>query len=175
MWGDKDTFDLFQTRERIDLYVKSQSYQERVKRILLSNLTGVIIPAGGPRLVTNLLVTLKVLREHHKSQLPVEVMWQGAGEMDDKTWGSINERFLPIRGVDIQKTPHPVPGLHHKQVHNRPHAPSDRLHAPSDLFRLRHCVINYPPHHQKHTSEELHWKGLFTVDFGVPTCPDDGC
>ena len=157
----------------------------------MADLTGIVIPAGGPRLVTNLLVTLKVrrggggplhrtaphcraqrqaahgdgrlislpacflpacflpacflpacflpacplpaygvgrltrlpppclpspqvLREHHKSTLPVEVMWQGAGEMDNKTWGSINSTFTPIRGVDITTFPHPVPGMHRK-------------------------------------------------------------
>ena len=85
-----------------------------MKRILASNLTGIIIPAGGPRLVTNLLVTLKVLREHHRSTLPVEVMWQGGGEMDNKTWASIQKQFGPIRGVDIQSTAHPVKGLHRK-------------------------------------------------------------
>jgi len=79
-----------------------------------ANLTGIIIPAGGPLLVTNLLVTLKVLRGLHLSQMPVEVMWQGAAEMDNETWNNIEERFAPIRGVDIQSCPHPVPGLHHK-------------------------------------------------------------
>ena len=77
-----------------------------------ANLTGIIIPAGGSRLVTNLLVTLKVLRDHHMSPLPVEVMWQGPAEMDSSTWTSIKDKFAPIRGVDIQSTPHPVPGLH---------------------------------------------------------------
>jgi len=69
-------------------------------------------PAGGPRLVTNLLVTLKTLREHHRSQLPIEVMWQSAREMDRTTWGSIKGRFEPIRGVDITKAAHPIKGLH---------------------------------------------------------------
>ena len=101
-------------RAAIKAHVDSPEYQARLKRILTSNLTGIIIPAGGPRLVTNLLVTLKVLREHHKSSLPVEVMWQGKGEMDDNTWASIEKRFGPIRGIDIQSTPHPVKGLHRK-------------------------------------------------------------
>ena len=101
-------------RERIDQYVKSKAYQDRVKRIMKANLTGIIIPAGGSRLVTNLLVTLKVLREHHKSQIPIEVMWQGAAEMDSKTWDGIKDKFSPIRGVDITKEAHPVPGLQRK-------------------------------------------------------------
>ena len=101
-------------RERIDQYVKSKAYQARANRIMKANLTGIVIPAGGSRLVTNLLVTLKVLREHHKSQIPIEVMWQGPEEMDIKTWASIKEKFAPIRGVDITKEAHPVPGLQRK-------------------------------------------------------------
>ena len=46
----------------MDRHVKSSSYQARTQSILDRNLTGIIIPAGGPRLVTNLLVTLKVRR-----------------------------------------------------------------------------------------------------------------
>ncbi|GAX76848.1 hypothetical protein CEUSTIGMA_g4294.t1 [Chlamydomonas eustigma] len=95
-------------------YVLSTEYQARVKTIMGANLTGIIIPAGGPKLVTNLLVTLKVLRGYHKSKLPVEVMWQSADEMDTKTWQKIQSLFSPIRGIDISTTPHPVPGLHRK-------------------------------------------------------------
>ena len=53
----------------------------------------------------------QVLRKHFKSNLPVEVMWQGPREMDDATWAFISGKFAPIRGIDITKTPHPVPGL----------------------------------------------------------------
>lgn len=51
-------------RARISAYILSQEYKDRVKRIIAANLTGVIIPAGGVRYTTNLLVTLKVRLIH---------------------------------------------------------------------------------------------------------------
>ncbi|KXZ49784.1 hypothetical protein GPECTOR_19g235 [Gonium pectorale] len=42
---------------------------------------GILIPAGGPRLLTNLVVLLRVLRLHLNCSLPVEVAWAGPGEM----------------------------------------------------------------------------------------------
>ncbi|GAX76846.1 hypothetical protein CEUSTIGMA_g4292.t1 [Chlamydomonas eustigma] len=98
-------------RKAIDVYVNSSEYKDRVIKILNANMTGIVIPAGGPQLLTNMLVTLKVLREHHKSSLPVEVMWQGASEMEDLTWSHIESLFSPVKGVNVQKFPHPVPSL----------------------------------------------------------------
>ncbi|GFR44947.1 hypothetical protein Agub_g6038, partial [Astrephomene gubernaculifera] len=44
--------------------------------------------------------------------LPVEVAWQGSGEMDAATWASLERHFAPLRGINVRDTPHPVRGLH---------------------------------------------------------------
>ena len=44
---------------RIRKYVKSQPFRDRMKGIMEANLTGFVIPAGGLRYTTNLLVTLQ--------------------------------------------------------------------------------------------------------------------
>ncbi|GAX81590.1 hypothetical protein CEUSTIGMA_g9018.t1 [Chlamydomonas eustigma] len=97
---------------RIQNYVKSADFKLRQARITESNLTGIIIPAGGRVYNTNALVTLRVLRINLRCRLPVELMWLGAGEGSKKRWRSIERLFSPIRGVDLTKERHPVPGLH---------------------------------------------------------------
>ena len=54
--------DRAEIHSRIRKYIQSQAYKDRVKRIMDSNLTGLVIPAGGLRYTTNLLVTLKASR-----------------------------------------------------------------------------------------------------------------
>ncbi|GAX76845.1 hypothetical protein CEUSTIGMA_g4291.t1 [Chlamydomonas eustigma] len=97
---------------KIRQHISSPEYLKRVAEIKDKNLTGIIIPAGGTRYLANLIVTLKVLRDHFKTKLHVEVMWQGGQEMKSATWGAIQTAFPPIRGVDIWKVPHPVPDMH---------------------------------------------------------------
>ena len=99
-------------RSRLREHIASHAYKERASQILKANTTGILIPAGGAKLTTNLLITLRVLRHHLKSTLPIEVMWQSKDEMDNFTWSNISEDFEPIRGIDISSTPHPVPNLH---------------------------------------------------------------
>ena len=41
-------------------HIGSPLYTERVERIKAANLTGIIVPSGGARMMTNLLVSLKV-------------------------------------------------------------------------------------------------------------------
>jgi hypothetical protein len=101
-------------RSRIRSHMSSRAYQDRVDAIIKANTTGIVIPAGGSQLITNMLVTLKVVRHHLNSSLPIEIMWQSKDEMDDRSWDHIQEEFMPIRGVDISSIPHPVPGLHSK-------------------------------------------------------------
>ncbi|PNH05653.1 hypothetical protein TSOC_008058 [Tetrabaena socialis] len=91
----------------------------RAAAIAASGARGILINAGGSRYLTNLVVTLKVLRHHFNCSLPVEVMWQGPAEMDAATWASLQRSFGPLRGVDVQATPHPVEGLHGKRVDAR--------------------------------------------------------
>jgi hypothetical protein len=101
-------------RARIKSHVSSRAYKDRVDAIIKANTTGILIPAGGSQLITNALVTLKVVRHHLNSSLPIEIMWQSKDEMDSRSWDRIREEFKPIRGVDISSIPHPVPGLHSK-------------------------------------------------------------
>lgn len=51
-------------------------HQARAARIAAHGGRGLLIPAGGPRYTSNLLVTLHVLRRHLRCTLPVEVAWQ---------------------------------------------------------------------------------------------------
>lgn len=98
----------------IRAYVRSPEYEARVREILAANITGIVIPAGGPRLTASLLVTLHALRHDYGCGLPVEVMWQNDVEMDNATWAQIMREFGPIRGINLQHAQHPVPGLHTK-------------------------------------------------------------
>ena len=49
-----------QVLTRIRAHLASDAYRRRVSQIEAANLTGILIPAGGSRYMTNLLVTLKV-------------------------------------------------------------------------------------------------------------------
>ncbi len=45
---------------RLQEYVRSPQYQDRLAKIKEANLTGIVIPAGGVRYLANTVVTLKV-------------------------------------------------------------------------------------------------------------------
>jgi hypothetical protein len=113
-FGWRDSKEQAAVRSRIRSHVSSRAYQDRVDAIIKANTTGILIPAGGSQLITNALVTLKVVRHHLNSSLPIEIMWQSMDEMDSRSWDRIREEFKPIRGVDISSIPHPVPSLHSK-------------------------------------------------------------
>lgn len=68
---------------------------------------GILVVAGGRKLLTHLVVQLKVLRETLGCSLPVEVAWQGPKEMDNVTLAALQHRFGPLRGFDVQAMPYP--------------------------------------------------------------------
>ncbi len=56
---------------------------------------------------------LQVLRDVLHCTLPVELVWQGAEEMDAETLSMLQRRFGPLRGYDISAMPYPE---HHRQT-----------------------------------------------------------
>lgn len=46
---------------------------------------GIVIPSGGPMLLTNAYVNIRVLREVHNCTLPIHVVYNGPHEMDQPT------------------------------------------------------------------------------------------
>jgi hypothetical protein len=68
---------------------------------------GILISAGGRKLTTHLLVTLRVLRHHLRCRLPVEVAWQGPREMDEATLAALDRDYGPVLGLDVSSTPYP--------------------------------------------------------------------
>eukprot|EP00879_Flechtneria_rotunda_P007982 GHRR01008363.1.p1 GENE.GHRR01008363.1~~GHRR01008363.1.p1 ORF type:complete len:351 (+),score=93.67 GHRR01008363.1:982-2034(+) len=74
---------------------------------------GILIVAGGRKLLTHLVVQLQVLRHVLHCDLPVEVAWQGATEMDNRTLAELQRRYAPLTGFDIQARPYPA---HHRRV-----------------------------------------------------------
>lgn len=59
------------------------AYQDTRRRHMHGR--GIIIAAGGPTQLASAYATLKTLKEHLKSQLPVEIFFNGPGEMDNST------------------------------------------------------------------------------------------
>jgi hypothetical protein len=68
---------------------------------------GILISAGGRKLSTHLLVTLRVLRHHLRCKLPVEVAWQGPKEMDGAMLAALDSEYGPVLGVDVSTVPYP--------------------------------------------------------------------
>lgn len=100
-------------RLKVMAFVNSsmRSVQEQLRRSPFKR--GILINAGGKKLLTNLVILLKVLREHHKCQLPVEIAWQGKHEMDDDTFQALKSSFGPLYGFDITEMPYPA---HHRDI-----------------------------------------------------------
>jgi len=78
---------------------------------------GIVLNAGGPRLLASAVVLLTVLREELNVTLPVELAWWGPGEMDGATLAALERRFPPLRGYDLSTSPYPS--------HHRPLRPSE--------------------------------------------------
>lgn len=57
--------------------------------------------AGGPKVLTSAVITLRVLRRHLRCQLPVELMWDGPSEMDAATLAALEREFKPLRGYSM--------------------------------------------------------------------------
>jgi hypothetical protein len=65
----------------LDAYLGSAAFaaaRDRVLRAPPHRQRGVLVNAGGRKLLTHLVVTLRVLRHHLNCTLPVEVAWHGA-------------------------------------------------------------------------------------------------
>ncbi|GBF90371.1 hypothetical protein Rsub_02477 [Raphidocelis subcapitata] len=73
---------------------------------------GIIVNAGGSKLLTSAAVTLAVLRRHLNCSLPVELVWHQAREMDNATLEAFQKEFGPLRGYNIADVPIPA---HHRQ------------------------------------------------------------
>ena len=73
---------------------------------------GIIVNAGGSKLLASAAVTLAVLRRELNCTLPVELVWHGSDEMDARTLAAFEREFAPLRGYDIAAEPYPK---HHRQ------------------------------------------------------------
>ena len=57
--------------------------------------------AGGSRLITQLYVALRVLRDAHQCTLPIEVFYVGSNEMPAHLLEFFSTRFANVKMVDI--------------------------------------------------------------------------
>ncbi|KAK9818014.1 hypothetical protein WJX72_005712 [[Myrmecia] bisecta] len=74
---------------------------------------GIVIPAGGNVLLTNAFMVISVLREMHRCTLPIEVFYNGAREMDEKTNHYFESRFKNVTLFDLSTAPYPS---HHRRI-----------------------------------------------------------
>lgn len=77
--------------ESVQHYLASPQFESRRAEIGRLPSRGIVINAGGAKLLTSAVVLLGVLRWEMNCTLPVHVFWHGAREMDDVTW-----RFLQV-------------------------------------------------------------------------------
>ncbi|KAL6765645.1 mannosyltransferase putative-domain-containing protein [Haematococcus lacustris] len=90
---------------------------------------GILVAVGGAKLVSSLVVMLKVLRERLGCQLPVQVAYRGAQDLDPDTLASLAARFPPLQGLDLNALPQPP---HHMQV-------TDMGGWVAKVYALMHC------------------------------------
>ncbi|GLC37647.1 hypothetical protein PLESTM_000631900 [Pleodorina starrii] len=79
---------------------------------------GILISAGGPRLLTNVMVLLRVLRFHLNCTLPVEIAWAGPQELPGAAFRRPPKRDIPDVGSGDQvegDTAHRGLRLHERQ------------------------------------------------------------
>eukprot|EP00798_Chlamydomonas_sp_ICE-L_P010063 gene10063-7957_t len=93
-------------------YISSEGFRERMNATAAAGTRGILINAGGSKLVADLIISLKVIRETFKCGLPIEVAWQGPHEMDAQTWYNLQKQYGPLRGFDIQSEPNPSAEFH---------------------------------------------------------------
>ncbi|KIY97022.1 hypothetical protein MNEG_10940 [Monoraphidium neglectum] len=92
----------------LDAYLGSAAFaaaRDRVLRAPPHRQRGVLVNAGGRKLLTHLVVTLRVLRHHLNCTLPVEVAWHGPDEMDAATLAALDSHFGPVTGFDALAQP----------------------------------------------------------------------
>ncbi|KAI8474523.1 MAG: mannosyltransferase putative-domain-containing protein [Monoraphidium minutum] len=75
---------------------------------------GIIVNAGGRKLLGSAAVTLAVLRRTLNCTLPIELVWHSAAEMDRGTLEAFQKEFGPLRGYDVAAEPFPK---HHRREH----------------------------------------------------------
>jgi hypothetical protein len=98
----------------VRLYLSSPEFARRqAERRATGPARGIVLNAGGPRLLASAIVLLTVLREHLNVTLPVELAWWGPEEMDEVTLRALERRFAPLRGYDLSTAPYPA---HHRPL-----------------------------------------------------------
>lgn len=101
-------WDMAYRLKRVDEYVGSAAYRQALAAVEQLPQRGILINAGGPRLLTNAIVALRTLRSALNCSLPVALVWHGPGEMDNATLAGLRDQFAPLEGFDLLARPYPA-------------------------------------------------------------------
>lgn len=93
---------------QVAAYLASPEFRAAVSR---RSGRGIVMNAGGSRVLTSAVITLHVLRHHLRCQLPIELVWDGPDEMDASTLASLEREFKPLRGYSLAGMKSPA---HHR-------------------------------------------------------------
>jgi hypothetical protein len=103
--------------DQVKAHLASREFQSKVaarkaKAAKRGGNRGIIMNAGGRKLLTSAVVTLAVLRRALNCTLPVELVWHSDKEMDRSTLAALAREFGPLRGYNVAAEPFPK---HHRR------------------------------------------------------------
>jgi hypothetical protein len=111
-------------------YLESAAFRSKTEARRKAGARGIIVNAGGARLLTSAIVTLRVLRRALNCTLPIELVWHAPGEMDSATLKALEAEFAPLRGYSVADAPYPA--------HHRPKADVSLARFEGKVFSLLH-------------------------------------
>jgi hypothetical protein len=109
--------DVAASRRRFASYLASPQFAAASAQLLqqppstAGTNRGILVVAGGRKLLAHLVVQLKVLREVLGCRLPVQVAYQGLAEMDNATLAALQQHYGPLSAFDVQAAPGYPPNL----------------------------------------------------------------
>ncbi|KAK9796997.1 hypothetical protein WJX73_000293 [Symbiochloris irregularis] len=99
--GHLDPQHLTQTQEQLVNAALARQARYSIDRLTeIKMKRGIVIAAGGALQLASAYATLKTLREHHKCTLPVQLWFNGEGEMDNSTQAFFEDRFANLTCID---------------------------------------------------------------------------
>ncbi|CAK0732562.1 hypothetical protein CVIRNUC_000148 [Coccomyxa viridis] len=99
-------------KQSIDAFVRTLQHNSSAANAAEGRRRGIVYPAGGTKQLVNAWVSIAIVRQRFKCQLPIELFYDGESEMPPSFRNLFQSEFAGLSLIDVSKVKLPK---HHRQ------------------------------------------------------------